>query len=78
MIKHISPLALIVVGCSTLSPAQQAQRQECLAKVELGWHLEAERLCPPDAVYWDDCEHAELLESQLADRQRACSEGAHR
>lgn len=71
----VGVLLLLLSGCtSTLTPAQQVERQACLAHVELTWDRRADALCPPGEVYWDDCEHAETLEKQLADAQRACSE----
>lgn len=68
-------LVLLLVGCqSTLSPAQQAERQACLAHVESEWNRRADLLCPSDSVYWDDCAHALELEHELAVQQRGCSE----
>lgn len=76
----VTLLLLLFAGCGSqaLTAEQQGQRQRCLASVELAWDVEADRLCPTADVYWDDCEHAGALETQLADKQRACSEEAHR
>lgn len=75
-----SLLALLALsGCpASLTPAQQLERQACLAEVELEWDRRADVECPPDDVYWDDCEHAPRLEVELAVEQRACSEGVRR
>lgn len=76
------PVALLLLisacGSKALTAEQQGQRQKCLASVELAWDVEADRLCPPADVYWDDCAHATELESQLEQKQRSCSEEAHR
>jgi hypothetical protein len=70
--------ALALAGCySSLPPAKQAQRQACLARVELEWDEEADRLCPPASVYWDECEHAGALELALQAEQERCTAEAH-
>lgn len=80
--KLILAASLLMCGCGffsgPLTPNQQIQRQHCLTRVESAWKKKAELLCPPDQVYWDECQPSGALEDELAASQRKCSEDAHR
>lgn len=79
--KTLVVASLLLTGCSIfggpLTPGQQIQRQHCLTRVESAWREKAEKLCPSDVVYWDECTRSEALEEELAASQRKCSEDAH-
>ncbi len=79
--KLILAASLLLCGCGLfggpLTPNQKIQRQFCLTRVESAWREKAEKLCPPDQVYWDECTQSRALEDELMASQRKCSEDAH-
>lgn len=65
-----SVLALYLAhGCAHLP---ESQITECRALTVLEWRRKADRLCPSDSVYWDDCEHAAELDAELSQRLKEC------
>lgn len=70
---------LLLVGCAPqLTPAEHLERQICLAEVEAAWHRKADRLCPPEHVFHDECAYASALEEELERKMRACTPEASR
>lgn len=66
--------ALALGACMPQMPADEGAYQDCMARVELDMHAKANRLCPPDVVYFDDCEHAPSLTEELEARQESCND----
>lgn len=67
-------LAFMLVGCSasSLTPAQHAEREACLAKVFLEMDARANAECHARDIDWDVCPSRESIMADYTARQRSC------